>query len=96
MTRSRLESREDRLDELGPLEVVGDGEGPLRKAVLTDDAAVSRDAPSIATPVGAVVLEAEAPTRFENMRGALLPRAKARHEPPLDFDGLNRPVHGPG
>ena len=27
--------------------------------------------------------------------GAVPSRAEARHEPPLDLDGLNRPVHGP-
>ena len=95
MPGSRLQSREDGLEELGAFQIVGGGERSLREAVLADDALVSRDPPAIATCVRAVVLKPEALTGPQDVCRAVLARTEARHESPLNFDGLNRPVHEP-
>src|SRR5262245_55502234 len=94
MAGSRLESREDVRRQLGTLQVVGDGERLFRKTMLPHDAVV----PLHAVPISsgwrpACVLKAEPLPPLKLVRRTALSRTETRYESPLDFDGLNRPVH---
>jgi len=96
MGGSGLETGGNGKDELGALEVIGDGERLFGERTVAGTAAIAGHASAVTTGIGSDALVGEGASRVERVLGAVLVRAESGNKTPLNLRRLNRPVHGLG